>query len=481
MRRLSAVHVFWQPPFVRTGLHAAGLVFLIAQSAFALITGGEGNEPVRDPGWPAGAAAIFNHSGRVAWWEGPPLGGGQWHAECRGDAKELSTVLADFARLDAKTKRIIVHDGVGRSFWLNPNREPDKANAARIDWVFIVWHRASWEQVRQLPPELNPLKTGDAKNDPPAQIDVYAGGNVRWQDVVVPPELEVIDERLAAHGFALADGTVLEGNVIDLATKQPIAARVELQRVEPQSAGGYKYSPVADTTADARGHWVLKNAPQGWHRIVVAADGYVPRVVGHSQYDDQPSWQLHDSGLSRPAHVSGQVIDRSGQPLADVEVQLHDVATEVDGRYESPLEYNAKTDTEGRFRIEQIPIGESRVSVRKPGYVRPRLGLAITTPKEDVELTMFRSSQLRVTVDFSKATRPEAYIIEIEPEGGSMIGSWGGSATIDANNQFSFTDVPPGRYVLKGRPNPGSEDQQTEPATVVLLGGETVEVKLIAK
>ena len=141
----------------------------------------------------------------------------------------------------------------------------------------MVWHRASWEQVRQLPAELNPLKPGDAENEPPAQIDVYAGGNIRWQDVVVPPELEVIDERLEAHGFALADGTVLEGNVIDLATKQPIAARVELQRIEPQTAGGYKYTPAADTTADARGHWVLKNAPQGWHQIVVTADGYVPR------------------------------------------------------------------------------------------------------------------------------------------------------------------------------------------------------------
>ena len=173
--------------------------------------------------------------------------------------------------------------------------------------------------------------------------------------------------------------------------------------------------------------------------------------------------------------------DRSGQPLADVEVQLHDVATEGDGRYKSPLEYSAKTDAEGRFRIEQVPIGESRVWVRKPGYVRPRLGLVITTPEDDVELTMFRSSQLRVTVDFSKTTRPDAYIIEIEPEGGSMVGSWGGSATIDANNQYSFSDVPPGRYVLKGRPNPGSEDQETDPTTVVLLGGENLEVKLVAK
>src|SRR5262245_45702115 len=70
--------------------------------AFALIMGGEGNRPVADPGWPKGAAVIFNVKARIAYWEGPPYGGGQWHAECRGDAKALSEVLADFAKLDVK-------------------------------------------------------------------------------------------------------------------------------------------------------------------------------------------------------------------------------------------------------------------------------------------------------------------------------------------------------------------------------------------
>ena len=65
--------------------------------AWALITGGEGNEPVHDPGWPTGASVVFNTKSRVAYWEGPPLGGGQSHAECRGDTAEFQRVLDDFA------------------------------------------------------------------------------------------------------------------------------------------------------------------------------------------------------------------------------------------------------------------------------------------------------------------------------------------------------------------------------------------------
>src|SRR5215471_5457017 len=102
-------------------LLATAILAIAVPEASAIILGGAGNSPVSDPGWPTGAAAIFNVTSRIAWWEGPPFGGGQWHAECRGDAKALSAVLADFEKLDVKSKRIVLHDGVGNSFWLNIN------------------------------------------------------------------------------------------------------------------------------------------------------------------------------------------------------------------------------------------------------------------------------------------------------------------------------------------------------------------------
>ena len=128
-------------------LLATAITSLVSPPAFALISGGEGNTPINDPGWPKGAAAIFNTQSRIAWWEGPPFGGGQWHSECRGDAKALNDVLAGFAKLDLKNKRIIVHDGIGQSFWLNPNREPAKRDAAKIDWILMVWQPENWKRL----------------------------------------------------------------------------------------------------------------------------------------------------------------------------------------------------------------------------------------------------------------------------------------------------------------------------------------------
>ncbi len=457
----------------------AGLLFTILATgapsgAFALITGGEGNEPITDPGWPVAAAAIFNHPGRIAWWEGPPFGGGHWHAECRGDVRALGAVLADFAKMDAKAKRVVVHDGVGSSFWLAPNREPENLEAANVDWVFMVWQPANWERLRTLPADLNPTDPGDTT--PPAQIDVFTAG-IDWAHITVPAGIEVVDQRLVAHGFTAQDGVVLEGKVTDLATKQPIAATM---RVEPQPKGGYLYPVVAEAKADMQGHWTLKRAPAGWVRVVVAADGFVPKVAGYARLDDQPRWQSCDCGLARPA-VSGRVTDEAGEPLEGAEVSLGNVQPVTGGRYESPVEYKVKIDAEGQFRIDRVPVGTATVWLHKPAYCRPGLGLPIATPKGDVELQMLRSTSVRVTVDFTGKERPGGYIVSMEPEGGSVVGSYGGSGNVDARNQMTFPIVPPGRYVLWGRPNPGSDAEQTESVAVVMEGGQAAEVTLKAR
>ncbi|MFZ5830397.1 MAG: carboxypeptidase regulatory-like domain-containing protein [Planctomycetota bacterium] len=466
---------------VATTVLALALAVGLSQSAFALIEGGEGNDPVRDPGWPKGAAEIVNNPARIAYWIGPPFGGGQFHAEYRGEAQTLNAILAQFARLEVKTKGLVLHDGVGQSFWLNINREPAKEAAARMDWSFMVWEPRAWKQLQQMPAELKPADVRNADAEPPTQIDVYTGGNVRWADVTVPKGLTVIDQRLEAHGFEQTDGIVLEGKVFDLATQQPLAGKMRLERIDREPKSGYRYTAVAEAAAEAKGRWVLKNAPAGWHRVVVTAEGYVPRVAGYGRFDDQPAWHFYECGLVRPAQLAGQVSDATGKPLVDVEVRLTDVVVGEDERYQVVDEFTAKTDADGRFQFDQVPEGRARVRVSKPGYCPPRLGELIATPAKDVALGMMKAANLRVTVDFSGTVRPEAYIVEIEPEGGSAVGTWGGSGHIDASNQISFENAPPGRYVLAGHPNPSSADERTDPVTVELKGGETTEVTLKAR
>jgi len=450
------------------------LLALAPKTASAIVTGAVGNERVNDPGWPKGAAAVFNVPSRVAWWEGPSLGG-QWHAEGRGNTLALNAALLSFSKMESKTKRLVVHNGVGHSFWLNMNNEAAKEEAARIDWTFAVWQLAVWEQLLKAPASIRPRNMGDTQTGPPAQIDVYTGGHIKWKDVRVPEGIEVVDHRLEAHGFTVDDGPVLEGVVTDLESDKPITARIELQLIEAQQSGGYRYTNRQDATTDKNGRWQTKKVPPGWYRLVLWGDGYVPRIVGHVRLDGQPLWQSFDGQLSRPATVSGRVIDYSLKPLAGVKVELRDMTCH-EAEYQSPEDYSVTTDAQGVFQFERVPIGTARLQPMKEGYIRPGLGENITTPARDITLRMSRSGELRVTVNFGNQKRPDEYLIEIEPKGGNKVGSWGGSGSINADNTISFSDMPAGQYVVWGHPNPSNERQQTKRVPIDVKDGANEEL-----
>ncbi len=455
---------------------------LSARTASALIFGGEGNDPLNDPGWPVGAAAVFNVTERVAYWEGPPLGGGEHHAECRGDAAAFNRVLQDFANISATTKRIVVHDGVGNSVWLNINNEPDKREAAKIDWSFTVWVPESFNRIKAFPPDLRPSLDAAADGTPIPRIDVYTGGRINWDDVEVPEGIDVVDHRLVAHGFTPEDGTVLEGTITDLESGAPLAAEVQLQSIESQDSGGYKYTTVRSMQTDADGHWVIKNTPAGWYQLVALADGYAARILGYGRYDGQPLWEAHSGGLAPASSVSGRVIDDVGQPLPAVEVRLDNVAV-GDVAYNSAGDVTVVTGDDGRFEITGVPAGKGSVWVTRPGYVRPGLGADTPVPSSGLTLTMQRASSMQVTVDFGDKPRATGveYIVNASPEGGDEVGAWGGSGQIEDDDSITFVQVPAGRYVLTGRPNPGAANQETDPVTVDLKPGESAEVTLKAK
>jgi hypothetical protein len=449
-----------------TCLFAAAIVALFCRPVSATLAGGDGNRPIRDPGWPAGAALLFNDSARVAWWE-ELLFDGQWHAEYRGDATAINRLLNEFAKVEAKTKRIIIHDGTGRSVW---SWKPNSANGSstRIDWSLAVWE----------PAKFKPEGDTEQKDDPPAQLDVYTGGKIRWRDMIVPKGVEVVDERLEAHGFSANDGLVLQGNVRDSENQNAIAAQVELERVEPQGDGNYRYHSAKRTDTDEKGNWLMKHVPAGWHRIVLRANGYVPRVINEWNFEDQPGWRRFDGKLSLSVVVSGRVVDESGKPLDGVQLRASGFAKGVG--YNTPEDNYAASDKAGLFHLEKAPKGMAEVHLHKAGYCAV-YRYPVIVPAEKIELTMFRAADLHVSVNFTSGKRAKGYVVQLEPESGANIEKPSRFANVDEKGEITFADQRPGRYVVYGYPTPYTQnDSETKRTTVELKPGETANVKLSA-
>ncbi|WP_425396821.1 carboxypeptidase regulatory-like domain-containing protein [Aeoliella sp.] len=460
-------------------LAATFVLLTIAAPSLALIMGSDGDEPVENAGWPVGADVAFNVRERVAYWEGPPFGGGQFHGEYRGDTAALNEVLDIFKDIRNDNKRIVVEDGVGHSFWLNPNREADKEKRARIDWQLMVWSEPNWKQLSGMRADLNPTDPADREIGPPTVLTIYTGGNIVWDQVKLPEGVKVVDSRLSAHGFTTDDGHVVEGQLTAKESGKPLAGQVDLVRYVAKKTGGYEYTTVKTVETDEAGKWVIKNTPEGSYQLVGRAEGYVPRIMGYARPSAQPRWQRLDSNLVEGGDVTGRVTTKSGDPLQDVHVRLSNVAVAEGESYRTAGKPETTTNESGEFRIANVPRGTASIYIHKDGYCRPGLGLDVTVPSEDVHLEMLRSSNITVIVLFESTEVPEQYMVAIEPEGGNKVGSWGGSARIDEKNQHVFKNVPPGRYKMWGHPNPHSEDEKSEPMLLDLKGGEEITKTII--
>ncbi len=189
-----------------------GTAFCVS-NCFATIFGGEGNKPLPDPGGPKGAAEVFNWKTRVAFWEGPPFGGGQWHAESKGNAEEVNKVLQAFEKIEAKQKRVVLKNGIGYSFWLDPNRNRRHDKKIKIDWEFTVWVPKSWESQKTLSADMSAI-SGEQGEEPVPVLTIYTSVFDR-EKLELPKSLIVEDKTLAGHGFSRKDGRVLQGRVVD--------------------------------------------------------------------------------------------------------------------------------------------------------------------------------------------------------------------------------------------------------------------------
>jgi protocatechuate 3,4-dioxygenase beta subunit len=282
----------------------------------------------------------------------------------------------------------------------------------------------------------------------------------------------------AAGGPRPRPAVALEGLV-----KGPDGKPVEGALVIARKTGNVEEPLSTRTSADGRFRLSLPRKAVGPWDVRVEARG-----LAHLQLDKaQPGSPLSVT-LQKGRSVTGTVRDGSdNRPLAGAMVE----ARAADGwRFSLPWEPSAgavaaRTDRDGRFRLEGLANGLFEVAARAPRY-----GRAVrrnVRPGASVDLLLLPGASITGSV-----TGPDH-----RPVAGAIVaaqkrGEWGfeqaGTETTDARGRFSLVGIEPGTYVLAVRHPalaPGVADVTVEPLAdaqvdIVLGRGAPVLGRLMA-
>lgn len=437
----------------RNGGVACLVVLVAACQVFGLIMMIPGDQPWENGSTPQGSEAVANLPTRVGGWVGPPFGGGEYHFSYQCDeTSEFNEALAVFAKIRAPRVELYVHDGPGRDFMLDPRQGDDKRGLV-IDWRFTVWTPESFHRLYNDPRQQFMSDHEYYRQRVPApRIDVYVhkDGAINWSEVKIPDRVVVIDQRSSAAPVKPEGGSVVQANVYDMATGQPVAdALLRLVRAESATS-----QPAASQPAEMRaegdedGRVLMRNIPSGAFRVFIEAAGYAPRPCLWLN-DNEPTYHGLDVELSKAVAISGVVVGDDGKPVNGVKV-VADPIMGIDGRGygryggENPV---AETDENGEFEIYPVPKGYAGLRCRSEVYFAGPVPL-MAVPAENVQIKVSATGVVRGRVTVGEdQRRPEEIHVSINPPG-DPAGKWGGSMRCDADGRFEFQRVPPGEYLL---------------------------------
>lgn len=460
---------------LQLAISLAACLLITAEQAHALIEVG-GNAPVQGRNWRAGAEELANLKTRIAWWEGPPFGGGEWTFLYRGDTNTFNQALDVFAAIRAPSLELVVCDGPVESPFLRDDNAP-KADTG-YDWDFMIWDVQSYFRLYGNPTSTSMADMPDFRRPLPApRVTVFigGGGGVQWDKVKVPRGIVVIDRRASTAGVKPGQGAVIAGCVYDLSTSKPLAgAKVAAQK----PTTGRQYETVATAQSAPDGRFFIEKLPAGTYRVCVFADGYAPILAGYSRVVTDGYLCFDDIELSPRATVSGSVVSDDGKPVAGAEVRFIDTLGMNGVSYRLPASAETTTDANGCFHIPAVPSGYGRLVCFPKGY-HVGVGELQAVPAKDLVLRASRTGTIRGKV-IGGGQKLGEVTVSVEQQTGPQVGKWGGGRRVKPDGTFEFDNVPPGTYIISTGPLVPSEMPDANAKTIEVTAGQTVTVELQA-
>jgi protocatechuate 3,4-dioxygenase beta subunit len=167
-----------------------------------------------------------------------------------------------------------------------------------------------------------------------------------------------LGEELVLSPIVPDRGLAISGRVLDAETLQPVpGARV---KCEPGSPAIFRapqmLGDVPTTATDTDGMFLLEGLDAGSCRAIITAAGYAAWRLDGVEPDDI-GYDIGDVELDAGMTIVGQVYDRLDRPVTGAVVEITEAAA-----YAYFAETKVRTDHDGYFRAERIPVGRWKVT-----------------------------------------------------------------------------------------------------------------------
>jgi hypothetical protein len=220
----------------------------------------------------------------------------------------------------------------------------------------------------------------------------------------------------------------------------------------------------ASTPTDDQGRFRIEGIEPG-EQILQFLDGET--LLGFHEVETQPAGGSRDLGtlrLGETTELWGRVVDRRGQPLADVAIHL-----DLDSPYRTPrlpvdrrhgviFPIVSHTAADGTFHLQGLPLG-SRIGVGafREGFVSDAEHVMAEPPMDELVLTLSKLEPLRVKVVSAstgeRLTKVHVRVVNIfDPTAGPNGGRRFDSGPSDSDGEFLTYIHPGGRAIVEIKP-----------------------------
>lgn len=307
----------------------------------------------------------------------------------------------------------------------------------------------------------------DAVDTPPAAPVVQA------EPAPAPATLPAVAETAPAveEKAKPPAGAILRGRVIDAATREPV--RKFTLHCHWDRSTGARQAPPARTfdTDDGRFEWA--DATPGVWAIIASARGYqrfelegVPLQPGETT----PEIVMP---LRRGHAVQGRVYDEaSGVGIAAASVNFRESqAHRFEPNWRIRQSFAVRSEKSGSFVLEGVPSGRITISAGADGYAGREVEIIVGEETAPVEIALFVGGSISGRLTAADGVTPiagSAGIFYLDQ-------GFGGSSRTTQSGEFSYPNLPAGRYKVTGQAEGMTAEQE-----ITLAANQRIEGVVLA-